>query len=94
MSEFLTHGPDGSEFLIMNRLGPPKAPPGYVAVFIDGRWEIIPNSGRFTVGDQSTSQRLFSSETTVDKGSYSFQQGPGNGDGIGPGPGPGPGTGP
>jgi hypothetical protein len=93
MSQFNTHGPDGSEFLIMNRLGPPKAPPGYVAVFIEGRWEIIPNSGRYTIGGESTSQRLFSSPTTVDKGGGpgSFQQGPGGG--IGPGGG-GTGTGP
>lgn len=83
MSQFNTHGPDGSEFLLMNRLGPPKAPPGYVAVFIEGRWEIIPNSGRFTIGAESTSQRLFSTPTTVEKGGGSFQQGPG--DGIGPG---------
>tara|TARA_R100000951_G_scaffold64886_1_gene54759 strand:- start:15 stop:314 length:300 start_codon:yes stop_codon:yes gene_type:complete len=33
--------------LIYEQMTPPPAPPGYVTVFTQGRWETIPRTGRF-----------------------------------------------
>lgn len=83
MSGFLQHGPDGSPFLIMNRMGAPKAPPGYVAVYVDGQWQVIPNSGRYTIGDDQVSRRQFASPTSGKKNSFQTATGakPGSGGG-------------
>lgn len=39
--------------LILDRVGPPKTPPGYRAIFFDGQWQIVPTTGGVTIAGSS-----------------------------------------
>ena len=51
--------PDGSEMLIVSKLKPQNVPPGHVAVYIDGRWQVIQDTGRYTIGSMTTHRKVF-----------------------------------
>lgn len=51
--------PGGSEILIVGKLKPKNVPPGHVAVYIDGRWQVVQDTGRYTIGSMKTHRKVF-----------------------------------
>ncbi len=79
--------------LIYEQMTPPPAPPGYVTVFTQGRWETIPRTGRFMTMEQE-SGGPYGTFQTATSNSPKFGGGGGNsGGGLSGGGSGGPGMG-
>lgn len=80
--------------LIYEQMTPPPAPPGYVTVFTQGRWETIPRTGRFMTMEEKRG-RSYGTFQTGSNGSTTSPGfgGSGGGGGLSGGGGPGMGGG-